>query len=103
MRRSSQRTASSRKGAPLAQDSPYARCRRRAGGRTGERGSHRDRRVFTLDLSAATVSAAGRQVKVGNIDVRLTATAAGALNQALGTHLFIGGLDIGTARTTLRV
>jgi Htaa len=59
--------------------------------------------VFTLDLSAATVSAAGRQVKVGNIDVRLTATAAGALNQALGTHLFAGGLDIGTARTTLRV
>ena len=59
--------------------------------------------VFTLDLSAATVSAAGRQVKVGNIDVRLTATAAGALNQALGTHVFTGGLDLGTARTTLRV
>jgi hypothetical protein len=59
--------------------------------------------VFTLDLSAARVSAAGNQVKVGNIDVRLTAAAAGALNQALGTHLFTGGLHIGTARTTLRV
>jgi len=59
--------------------------------------------VFTLDLSAATVSANGRQVKVGNIDVRLTATAAGALNQALRTSVFAGGLDIGTARTTLRV
>ena len=59
--------------------------------------------VFTLDLSAATVSASGRQVKVGNIDVRLTAVAAGALNSALGTHVFAGGLDLGTARTTLRV
>jgi hypothetical protein len=59
--------------------------------------------VFSLDLSAATVSATGRQVKVGNIDVRLTATAAAALNQALGTHVFAAGLDLGTARTTLRV
>lgn len=59
--------------------------------------------VFTLDLSAATVNAAGTTVKVGNIDVRLTAAAAGALNQALGTHVFAGGLDLGTARTTLRV
>lgn len=59
--------------------------------------------VFTLDLSAATVKAAGNTVKVGNIDVRLTAGAAGALNQALGTHVFAGGLDLGTARTTLRV
>ncbi len=59
--------------------------------------------VFTLDLSAATVSAAGRQVAVGNIDVRLTATAATALNQTLGTHLFTAGLDLGTARTRLRV
>jgi len=59
--------------------------------------------VFALDLSAATVSATGRQVKVGNIDVRLTAVAAGALNSALGTHVFSGGLDLGTARTTLRV
>jgi hypothetical protein len=42
-------------------------------------------------------------VKVGNIDVRLTAVAAGALNQALATHVFAGGLDLGTARTTLRV
>jgi hypothetical protein len=59
--------------------------------------------VFTLDLSAATVSASGHQVKVGNIDVRLTAAAAGALNQTLGTSVFAGGLDIGTARTSLRV
>jgi hypothetical protein len=59
--------------------------------------------VFTLDLSAATVNAAGTTVKVGNIDVRLTAGAATALNQALGTHVFAGGLDLGTARTTLRV
>jgi hypothetical protein len=59
--------------------------------------------VFTLDLSAATVSAKGNQVKVGNIDVRLTAVAAGALNQTLGTSVFAGGLDLGTARTTLRV
>ena len=59
--------------------------------------------VFTLDLSAATVDASGNTVKVGNIDVRLTAAAAGALNQTLGTHVFTGGLDLGTARTTLRV
>jgi hypothetical protein len=59
--------------------------------------------VFTLDLSAATVAAQGGTVKVGNIDVRLTAAAAGALNQALGTHVFAAGLDLGTARTTLRV
>ena len=59
--------------------------------------------VFTLDLSAATVSASGGRVMVGNIDVRLTAVAAGALNQALATHVFVSGLDLGTARTTLRV
>jgi len=59
--------------------------------------------LFTLDLSAATVSAAGRQVKVGNIDVRLTAVAAAALNQSLGTRVFAAGLDLGTARTALRV
>lgn len=59
--------------------------------------------VFTLDLSAATVSAAHGRVAVGNIDVRLTAVAAGALNQTLGTHVFAGGLDLGTARTSLRV
>lgn len=59
--------------------------------------------VFDLDLSAATVSAAGSTVRVGNIDVRLTAVAAGALNSALGTHVFSGGLDLGTARTRLRV
>jgi hypothetical protein len=59
--------------------------------------------VFTLDLSAATVSANGNRVKVGDIDVRLTATAAGALNQALASHVFVAGLDFGTARTTLRV
>ena len=59
--------------------------------------------VFTLDLSAATVSAQGMTVSVGNIDVRLTAVAAGALNQALHTGVFAGGLDLDTARTTLRV
>ena len=59
--------------------------------------------VFTLDLSAATVSAKGKKVTVGNIDVLLTEVAAGALNQTLGTHVFAGGLDLGTARTTLRV
>jgi hypothetical protein len=59
--------------------------------------------VFQLDLSAATVNARGNQVKVGNIDVRLTGVAAGALNSALGTSVFAEGLDIGTARTALRV
>ncbi len=59
--------------------------------------------VFQLDLSAATVDARGSQVKVGNIDVRLTAVAAGALNSALGTTVFAGGLDLGTAKTALRV
>ena len=49
------------------------------------------------------MNAAGSTVKVGNIDVRLTAGAATALNQALGTRVFAGGLDLGTARTTLRV
>ena len=59
--------------------------------------------VFTLDLSAATVSASGKTVTVRNIDVRLTAVAAGALNDALRTQVFTAGLDLGTARTALRV
>ena len=59
--------------------------------------------IFDLDLSAATVSARGNTVRVGNIDVTLTDVAAGALNAALGTSLFAGGLDLGTARTRLRV
>ncbi len=59
--------------------------------------------VFQLDLSAATVAARGSRVNVGNIDVKLTADAAGALNAALGTHVFAAGLDLGTAKTALRV
>lgn len=42
-------------------------------------------------------------MNVSNIDVRLTAGTATALDQALGTHVFAGARDLGTARTTLPV
>ncbi|MEU8379843.1 hypothetical protein [Streptosporangium sp. NPDC048865] len=59
--------------------------------------------VFDLDLSAAKLKADGPVVHARNIRVRLTAVAAGALNKTLRTHLFSGGLRIGTASTTLRL
>ncbi|WP_354700867.1 hypothetical protein DSM112329_01159 [Paraconexibacter sp. AEG42_29] len=53
--------------------------------------------VLDLDLSAPQVAIAGRTVTVGNVQAKLTAAAAGALNQAFGTTAFTPGLLLGTA------
>jgi hypothetical protein len=58
--------------------------------------------VFDLNLSKAKVTAPGHnEVLVKNVSVTLASGAATALDGALGTHLFVGGLSIGTARTLL--
>ncbi|MGC5013100.1 hypothetical protein ACLQ2R_20265 [Streptosporangium sp. DT93] len=59
--------------------------------------------VFDLDLSAAKLKVDGSVVHARNIRVKLTSVAAGALNKALRTDLFSGGLRIGTASTTLHL
>jgi hypothetical protein len=57
--------------------------------------------IFDLSLAAAHISAAGDRVVVTGVGVTLDAGAAAALNRALGTSLFAGGLPIGTASTVL--
>lgn len=57
--------------------------------------------VFDLDLSAASITVEGRVVRVSNVGLKLTAGAAGALNQTLGVSIFSAGLAFGTARTRL--
>lgn len=58
--------------------------------------------LFRLDLSHAKLTARKHSVTARGIGVKLTAVAAKALNAALGTKLFSGGLKLGTARTLLR-
>ena len=58
--------------------------------------------LFRLDLSHAKLTAGKHVVTAKGIGVKLTSTAAKALNAALGTKLFSGGLKLGTARTLLR-
>ena len=58
--------------------------------------------LFRLDLSHAKLTAGKHIATARGIGVKLTAAAAKALNAALGTKLFSGGLKLGTARTLLR-
>ena len=58
--------------------------------------------MFTLSLAHAKLSAGRHCLKATGITVDLTAGAAAALNSALGTTLFSGGLDLGTAATSVR-
>jgi hypothetical protein len=58
--------------------------------------------LFNLDLSHAKITAGKHMVTAKGIVVKLTSIAARALNAALGTKLFSGGLTLGTAATVLR-
>ena len=58
--------------------------------------------LFRLDLSHAKLTAGQHIATAKGIGVKLTSAAAKALNTALGTKLFSGGLKLGTAATVLR-
>jgi hypothetical protein len=58
--------------------------------------------LFRLDLSHAKLTAGNHIATAKGIGVKLTSAAAKALNTALGTKLFSGGLKLGTASTLLR-
>jgi hypothetical protein len=58
--------------------------------------------LFNLSLSHAKLAAGKHTVTASGIGLTLTATAAQALNTALGTTLFSAGLNLGTAGTLLR-
>jgi hypothetical protein len=58
--------------------------------------------LFTLSLAHAKLSAGKHCLQATGITVDLTAGAAAALNSAIGTTLFSGGLDLGTAATSVR-
>ena len=53
--------------------------------------------ILRLDLSKATVTKPLPYVRVGNVGAYLNATAAGALNRALGVSFFAPGIKLGTA------
>jgi hypothetical protein len=59
--------------------------------------------LFRLDLSHATLKAGKHVITARGIGLRLTSVAAKALNAALGTSLFSAGLNLGSARTLLRI
>lgn len=59
--------------------------------------------LFRLGLSHARLSACQHAIVASGIGLKLTSAAAKALNAALGTKLFSGGLKLGTARTLLRL
>jgi hypothetical protein len=58
--------------------------------------------LFTLSLAHAQLSAGRHCLTATGITVDLTPGAAAALNSALGTTLFAGGLDLGTAAASVR-
>ncbi len=58
--------------------------------------------LFRLGLSHAKLTAGKHIATARGIGVKLTGAAAKALNAALGTKLFSGGLKLGTASTLLR-
>ncbi len=58
--------------------------------------------LFTASLAHAKLSAGKHCLTATGITADLTAGAAAALNSALGTTLFAGGLDLGTAATSVR-
>jgi hypothetical protein len=59
--------------------------------------------LFRLGLAHATLGVHCHVVTARGIVLRLTKTAAGALNATFSTHLFKAGLVIGTAATRLRI
>jgi hypothetical protein len=58
--------------------------------------------LFRLDLSHAKLTAGKHIATAKGIGVKFTSVAAKALNAALGTKMFSGGLKLGTASTLLR-
>ncbi|MET9252721.1 hypothetical protein [Streptomyces sp. NPDC003717] len=58
--------------------------------------------VFTLDTSTASVGADRHRLDARKISLKLTDTAAGALNSTLKTTVFTAGLGVGTADTLAR-
>src|ERR1700722_3270393 len=59
--------------------------------------------LLWLNLSHAALHASRHWVVASNIKLTLSAGAASALNSALGTTLFAGGLPLGSARTVLHI
>lgn len=53
--------------------------------------------ILDLDLSGVQITPGSTYTKVGPVKAQLTATAAGALNQTLGTSIFSAGTPLGTA------
>jgi hypothetical protein len=53
--------------------------------------------ILTVDLAALQASVRGRTITLSGAALKLTAAAAGALNQAFGTTAFTEGLLLGTA------
>jgi len=58
--------------------------------------------LFSLGLGHAKIIVSRHAVKISGIVVRLTKTAAGALDATFGTKLFTAGLELGTATTLIR-
>jgi hypothetical protein len=58
--------------------------------------------LFSLSLASAQVAAGRHAVRISGLVVRLTHTAAAALDATFGTSLFTTGLELGTAATQLR-
>ena len=58
--------------------------------------------LLRLSLTHAHIQAGRHYVSVSGIVLRLTKTAASALNATFGTSLFTAGLELGTASTLLR-
>lgn len=59
--------------------------------------------VFKLDLRHVAIVVRHHVITIANVGLRLTKTAATALNGALGTTLFAENLFFGTARSKLVV
>jgi len=59
--------------------------------------------ILRLDLSKASVVKPLHSVRVGNVGAYLNATAAGALNDALGVSFFAPGIRLGTANVNAHV
>jgi hypothetical protein len=59
--------------------------------------------LFHLGLAHAKLKVGPHAVAASRIRLRLTKTAAGALNAAFGTTVFKGGMLIGTAAALLRI
>jgi hypothetical protein len=59
--------------------------------------------LMWLDFSHARLHVHGHRVIASHIGLKLSSGAASALDTALGTTLFTGGLKLGTATTVLRI